>query len=267
MIAPAEFLLTLAGVHHRHIGQAVWSGAMVHVLSEVGIPESACRVALSRLTARGVVTREYRGRLTFYRITDSAAEVFDSTERRVAAFGLGVEPGYTILWHTLPESNRGDRNRLSRRLRFIGFGSAQDGMWIALQDRYGEANEIVDRLGLGNHCSVFSGHGAANPGLLAEIAWNLSVAKKAYRDFLSTVAVKNVPRSNVRDIFMFRALMAHEYRTFPMLDPECEGLDPELDALRSEVVGRFHELYVRLQAKAEQHANELAIPKLKLTLT
>lgn len=118
---------------HRPSG-VVW--ALVQVLSDAGIPESACRVALSRLAARRVVTPEYRGRPSFYRITDSAAtRYWTQLNGTSLPSGGGVEPGYTILWHTPPESSRGVRNRLSRRLRFIGFGSPQDGTWIALQDR------------------------------------------------------------------------------------------------------------------------------------
>lgn len=263
MIAPAEFLLTLAGVHRSHIGQAVWSGSMVRILEDLGIPESACRVALFRLTARGVVTRENRGRLTFYRISERAARGFDETDRRVLGFGRGVDPGHTVVWHTLPESSRGDRTRLARRLRFIGFGALQDGTWIALQDRYTEALDIVGRLDLVDHCAVLAGRDAelSNPRLIAETAWDLDGLKETYKKFLETVARKNVPRSNPKDIFFFRVLMAHEYRTFPALDPEREGLDTELDTLRRQVVSRFHELFFKLQATAEQYADEVAIPR------
>ncbi|HKP41757.1 PaaX family transcriptional regulator C-terminal domain-containing protein [Mycobacterium sp.] len=262
MIAPAEFLLTLCGVHRHHIGDAVWSGSMVRVLEDVGIPESACRVALSRLTARGVVTRENRGRLTFYRISERAAKAFDETDRRVLGFGLGIDPGHTVVWHTLPESNRGDRTRLSRRLRFIGFGALQDGTWIALQDRYSDAVGIVARLDLAEYCVVLSGSNAdlSNPGLVGAAAWDLAGVKETYKAFLRMVDRKNVPRSNPKEIFLFRALMAHEYRTFPAIDPEREGIDAELDALRRKVVARFHELFYKLQPVSEQYANEIAIP-------
>lgn len=262
MIAPAEFLITLCGIHRHHIGQAVWSGSMVRVLEDLGISESACRVALSRLTARGVVTREHQGRLTFYRVTQRAAKAFDETDRRLVDFGRGIDPGHTVVWHTLPESSRGDRTRLSRRLRFIGFGALQDGTWIALQDRYREALDIITRLDLTNYCVVLSGRSAelSNPGLVAQTAWDLPGIKKTYEAFLRTIDRKNVPRSNPKDIFMFRALMAHEYRTFPPLDPECQGIDAELDTLRRRVVSRFHELYFKLQAAAEQYADEIAIP-------
>lgn len=262
MISPADFLVTLCGVHRHHIGQAVWSGSMVRILEDLGIPESACRVALSRLTARGVVTRENRGRLTFYRVTERTSRALDITDRRILSFGHGVDPGHTIVWHTLPESSRGDRTRLSRRLRFMGFGALQDGTWIALQDRYSDALEAVSRLDLNDHCTVLSGRGAqlSNLVLIGEASWDLDNVKQTYREFLRTMDRRKVPRSNAKDIFLFRALMAHEYRTFPSIDPEREGIDPELDKLRREVVSRFHELFFKLQDKAEQYANEIAVP-------
>lgn len=98
--------------------------------------------------------------------------------------------------------------------------------------------------------------------MLAELAWDLPPAKTAYRQFLSAVAGKNVPRSNAGNIFMFPALMSHEYRMFPVLEPECAELDPEMDVLRSKMVERFHELFVSLQAQSECDTDTLAIPEI-----
>ena len=52
-----------------------------------------------------------------------------------------------MLWHTIPEARRLERGRLTRRLRFLGFGPVQDGTWIVPRDRASEVRALLEELG------------------------------------------------------------------------------------------------------------------------
>src|SRR4029453_8328849 len=82
---------------------------------------------------------------------------------------------WTALWHAIPEERRLERARLARRLRFLGFGSVQDGMWISPHDRESEVVSLIDSLGVGGYAGVMVGRPAAALDFraLASRAWDL----------------------------------------------------------------------------------------------
>jgi len=50
---------------------------------------------------------------------------------------------WTVLWQAIPEDRRQAREWLVRRLRFAGFGSLQDGTWLAPRDREREGSRAL----------------------------------------------------------------------------------------------------------------------------
>lgn len=255
-IEPVALCLSLAGIHRHHIGSAVWAGGIVQILGEFGISADSARVALSRLVARGIISRERRGRLSFYQMSESAQRDFTDGDRRIASFGrdLDSSAGYSVVWHAIPESAKGERMRLGARLRFIGFGALQDSTWVALRDRCAEAHAIVDRLGLNDHCSIMGGTFGEhfNAQLIARRGWNIPGLTHRYRTFLEDFDSRNAPTAPA-DVFAFRVRMTHCFRFFPAADPELPGIDDELDSLRQEVVSLFHENDSKLRNMSEKY--------------
>lgn len=68
----------------------------------------------------------------------------------------------TILWHAIPEDRRLERARLARSLRFLGFGSLQDGTWISPHDRESQLADVITDLGVGEFTGVLIGRPAAS---------------------------------------------------------------------------------------------------------
>src|SRR5918996_6291016 len=122
---PQELVLTFFGAYVHPRDRAVWSGGLVTLLGEFGISPGAARVALTRLAARGMLDRAKAGRLVHYSITPRTAAILAEGDARIFSFGLASDNGdvWTVLWHAIPEDRRLDRARLTRRLRFLGFGA------------------------------------------------------------------------------------------------------------------------------------------------
>jgi DNA-binding MarR family transcriptional regulator len=159
MVQPQDLVITLLGAYVHPHQRTVWSGGLVTLLDEFGFSTGAARVALTRLVRRELLTRQRDGRLVHYALTPRAEALLDEGDRRI--FSLGRAPHradtWTVLWHSVPEERRLERSRLARRLRFLGFGSVQDGTWISPHDREREVAALLAELGLTEQAGVLRG--------------------------------------------------------------------------------------------------------------
>ncbi|HTE63709.1 MAG TPA: PaaX family transcriptional regulator C-terminal domain-containing protein, partial [Solirubrobacteraceae bacterium] len=165
---------------------------------------------------------------------------------------------WTVLWHAIPQERRLERARLARRLRFLGFGSVQDGMWISPHDREREVVALIDALQVGGYAGVMLGRPAASLDFhaLASRAWDLDALDGRYRAFLDEFS-HTERRSDDRDAFLRRTRLVHVFRRFPALDPELPDELMHAPRHRAKAVALFHRLYAALAPPAQRHFNEV----------
>ena len=262
---PQDLVITLLGTYVRPSGQPVWSGGLVELLSEFGFSEGAARVALTRLVRRGLLSRERAGRRVHYCVTERCERVLAEGDGRI--FGLGhprpAGDGWTILWHQLPESRRLQHSRLARRLRFLGFGSVQDGVWISPHDHVEEVRRLLDELGVSSLASVFVAVPGTGVEALVARAWDLSGLAERYESFCGEFSRYVRPRGEVTRMsdlgaFVVRTRAMHLFRGFPALDPELpEELAP-LGRARGRAVEIFEALFEGLREPAQRHFDRVA---------
>jgi phenylacetic acid degradation operon negative regulatory protein len=254
---PQSLVITLLGAYVFPDQRTVWSGGLVRLLGELGSSEAAARVALARLTRRELLERVKEGRLVHYRLTPPATALLEEGERRI--FSLGRRPRaprvWTILWHAIPDERRLERGRLARRLRFLGFGSPQDGVWISPHDREREVAGLLEQLRLEGHATILLGRPGRSFTLEAFLgdAWDLDELPGRYRAFVTAFRRYRRVGLDDRQAFLVRTRLAHAFREFPFLDP-ClpEDLVPT-HGLRARAVGLFHDLYESLAEPAQRH--------------
>lgn len=250
---PQDLVITLLGVYVREPGRLVWSGGLVDLLAEFGFSEGAARVALTRLVRRGLLCRVRSGRHVHYRVTERCERLLAEGDGRI--FTLGHErpagDGWTLLLHQIPESRRLELSRLARRLRFLGFGSVPDGVWVSPHDHVDEVARLLSDLGLDAFATVFvASPGAGAEGLVAR-AWDLSGLADRYDAFCT--AFGDIAVLSDSEAFFTRTRAVHMFRGFPPLDPELpEALAP-LDASRERAVEIFSGLYEGLRAASQRH--------------
>ncbi len=306
-LQPQELLVTILGTYVRPFGDRVWSGGLVVLLGELGFSEGAARVALTRLVRRGLIVRMREGRLVHYRLTPRADQLLRDGDRRIFSFGDPRDDGgtWTVLWYQLPEDRRLERSGLARRLRFLGFGSAQDSVWVSAHDHSREVAELLDELQLAESATLFVAGVRAMRGLpmLVSRAWDLSGLADRYEAFcaefqpvgrgvavgvdggavgvgavgVGAVGVGAVDGGTVdggavdggavgggedagvgaglsdQEAFALRTRVAHQFRGFPLLDPELpEELAP-MSGARERAVQTFHALYGGLASASQRH--------------
>lgn len=260
-LQPQELVITMLGTYVRPFGDRVWSGGLVVLLGELGFSPGAARVALNRLVRRGLIERLRAGRLVHYRLTARADRLLGEGDGRIFSLGhpRDDEGTWTVLWHAIPEDRRLERGRLARRLRFLGFGSVQDSLWVSPHDHSAEVARVIAELSVSDYATVFTAPPDAVVGLPALVsrAWDLTGLVDRYDAFAAEFSPLRRRRVlaalSDRDAFMIRTRLVHQFRGFPVIDPELpEPLAP-LAAPRRRAAATFHELYEGLAAPSQRH--------------
>jgi phenylacetic acid degradation operon negative regulatory protein len=265
---PQSLVITLLGAYVHPEDRTVWSGGLVSLLGEFGFSAGAARVALTRLTHRDLLARVRDGRLVHYRLTPRVAALLDEGDRRIFSLGREVRVAdvWTILWHAIPEERRLERGRLTRRLRFLGFGSVQDGVWISPHDREPEVTALLKELRIVGHAALLVGRptGHVDFEAFAARAWDVDELRKRYRAFVVAFgrhATRARDGLDDREAFLVRTRLVHAFRQFPFLDP---GLSDELvptNGQRARAVALFHDLYGSLAEAAQRHFDATTVPR------
>lgn len=264
--APQDLVITLLGAYVRPRARTVWSGGLVVLLGEFGFSDGAARAALTRLVRRGLIERVRDGRLVHYRVTRRADRLLAEGDARI--FTLGHTRGrgrtWSVLWHQIPEDRRLQRHRLAGRLRFLGFGSVQDGLWICPHDHSQEVHALLDELDVAEFATLFVGRAVAIPGLpgLVSRAWDLSGLADRYdafgAEFAPYMGRRAAAKLTDRDAFVTRTRLAHMFRGFPLLDPELPDDLAPLSRSRERAAKIFETLYESLAAPAQRHFDAVA---------
>jgi phenylacetic acid degradation operon negative regulatory protein len=267
-LQPQDLVITVLGTYVRPFGDTVWSGGLVVLLGELGFSMGAARVALTRLVRRGLLDRERSGRLVHYRLTRRCERVLAEGDRRIFSLGhpRDDEASWTVLWHQIPEDRRLERSRLARRLRFLGFGSVQDSVWVSPHDHSVEVVELLGDLDVADFATIFLARvgGAFGLPVLVSRAWDLSGVVERYEAFVAEFSpfVGRGARTALaalsdREAFHVRTRLVHLFRSFPSIDPELpENLAP-LSGPRGRAVSTFQQLYDTLAGPSQRHFEDV----------
>ena len=253
--------MTLLGAYLRPRDRRVSAGGLVELLAEFGFSPGAARVALTRLVRRQLMARVRQGRHVDYALTPRSRTVLDEGDRRI--FSLGREPAtdgpWTVLWHAIPEDRRLQRQRLVRRLRFLGFGQVHDGAWVAAHDRERDVAALLVQLEVAEFAALMLATPADSIGvgsLLARV-WNLDGLGARYRDFVADFDGCRPAALDDRGSFVVRTQLVHSFRQFALLDPELPNGLASRPEHRAGAVRLFAELYEALAPAAQRHFDQV----------
>ncbi len=261
-LQPQDLVITMLGTYVRPFARAVWSGGLVSLLGEFGFSDGAARAALTRLVRRELIARVRSGRLVHYRLTPRCERLLIEGDGRIFTLGrLPADVGpWTVVWHQIPEEHRIERTRLGRRLRFLGFGSVQDSVWLSPHDHSGEVAELLGELGVADSAVVFVASLRTGPGRAAMVtrAWDLSGLEERYGAFCSGFESYLSASLGDRDAFLVRTRLMHAFRAFAQLDPELPDELAPLSHSRARAVEIFDALYDGLAAASQRHFDAVA---------
>lgn len=208
----------------------------------LGVAPKAARQSMARMHERDWLTKEKVGRQTRWTLTEGAASLLTSGAERIYGFGGGHDSWdgrWLVLLASVPERERRLRYRMTVGLRWAGFGSLGQGVWLS--PWVGQEDAIVGLLrDLDVGASSFVAElGALGSGIdLASQAWDLPALRTEYDAFLADTAG---PAGDDAGAAVELAALVHRWRRFPSLDPDLPAALLPADWPGPAAVRRFSE--------------------------
>jgi phenylacetic acid degradation operon negative regulatory protein len=226
-----SLVFDLFGDYLRYRGGEARLRSLVALMGCFDIPETTVRVVMARLRKEGWLSSRRDGRETVYALTDAAWSLLDEGRERIFLRAQGPWDGqWHMVIYSVPESERGLREQLRKKLAWLGFGPLSSSVWLSPHDRGGLLKQaFVDEPSarLDVFRSRSAGHAADRD--IAARSWDLGGLDRAYAEFLATyrsrLAAYRSGEMEGADALVERMKLVHDYRRFPFRDPD---LPPEL---------------------------------------
>jgi phenylacetic acid degradation operon negative regulatory protein len=258
-----SLVFDLFGDYLRYRDGAVRLRALVALMEAFDVPEPTVRVVVTRMRNEGWLDSERAGRETSYRLTANAWQLLDEGRSRIFERAPGPWDGqWHMLMYSVPETDRALREKLRKKLAWLGFGPLSASVWVSPHDRTGAVRvEFGSSPGVVIDAFHARSDGGSADRDIAERCWDLAGLNRDYADLLAEYQprLKDYRRGRLRgrDALVERMQLIHDYRMFPFRDPD---LPPEL--LPADWSGRvahevFREAHSLLRAPADEFVDEL----------
>lgn len=262
-IKARSLVFDMFGDYLRYRGGQVRLRGLISLLSCFDIPEPTARVAVNRLRKEGWLTAGKQGRETTLALTDSAWQMLDEGRERIFQRASGPWDGqWHMVIYQVPETERGLREQLRKRLAWLGFGPLSSSVWVSPHDR---AKQVRDAFAEepAVHLDIFRSRAEGNGSdrEMAARCWDLTTLDQDYAAMLARyqprLAGYRADPPHGADALVERMQLINDYRHVPFRDPD---LPPELlpDGWRGRSV---HEVFLQahglLRAPAEAAVEEL----------
>ena len=258
--------MSLLGAYGRDERRIIWSGGLVQIMQTFGFSKAGSRIALTRSVHRGLLRPVRDGRLTYYALTPKMLAAIREGDQRIFALGRRRSPHepWTLLWHFIPPDQRHERTHFARRLRFMGFGSPHDGVWLTPHDREQEVYALAQELGVSEHCSLLVGREGAELKIehLVRRTWDLEQLTDQYAAFITEFEPFRTVRAQKQmhgvDALHLHMAVAHRFRVFTSIDPVVPRAMMPRPQVRDRAIALFDRIYTGMSAAARSYFDEVA---------
>jgi phenylacetic acid degradation operon negative regulatory protein len=171
------------------------------------------------MVAQGWLEADREGVSPAYAVTERAEQRLGESGARIYRTRDETWDGW---WHLIVlqrSTNRSQRDRIRAGLRFLGYGSIDDTVWIAARPSP-ELDELLAAEGLG--AEQFRADNDADGAALVSRVWDLDELAAAYDSWLETakrLTAGVTSRSSSERAFAVRSELVHEWRKFLFTDP------------------------------------------------
>ena len=264
-LQPRQLIVTLYGLYARERGGRLSVAAVVRLMADLGVEESAVRSSISRLKRRGLLDARRVDGTAGYALTDMAREILDDGDARIFGRRRAEEAdGWLLVVFSVPESERDKRHQLRSLLTRLGFGTVAPGVWVGPGHLADEAAEALGRRGLAGYVELFRNAQPALGDIRDDVArwWDLDQLQARYAEFLDRqrpVGERVAGADGVEpgQAFADYVRLLTDWRRLPYADP---GLPLHLlpaDWNGARAADLFADLRARLAGPAHEHAQRL----------
>jgi phenylacetic acid degradation operon negative regulatory protein len=255
---PGHLIVTVYGLYARSGGGWLSVAALIRLLAELEVDESAVRSAISRLKRRGILEARRQEGSAGYQLSAEALAILQEGDARIfRQERAALADGWLLAVFSVPEAERHRRHVLRSELTRLGFGMVAPGVWIVPAHPDDATAETLQRLGLDSYADLFHADHLAFGDPADKIGrwWDLDELERRYEAFIrayepALARLKQDGPSSGEESFAQYVRVLTDWRQLPYLDP---GLPAEL--LPSGWVGiRAAEEFFALRSMLEEPA-------------
>ena len=214
-----SLVITIFGDAVKPRGGEFWLGSLQDLMDRLRIESSAVRTAMSRLTADGWLTRERRGRKSYYRLAAAGESEFADAARKIYA---PQRRSWSGEWTIIILTGRAGEYREARRrqLRAEGYGSLSPTVFLRpVGENHAAVSNRADEI-------VFQSRleGETDAADLIMKGWRLSYVDAGYAQFIETFSrlqqvLQGEPEMDPLAAMAARSLLIHNFRKVALRDP------------------------------------------------
>lgn len=230
-LRPRSMLFTLYGDYAYPKQTDVPLRGLVEIGRSLGLSEVAVRSAVARLAREGWIIARRVGVGSRYGLSESGRRLIEEGTRRIYRPRRRRWDGlWCVLNYSIPEAKRSDRDRIRKRLAWLGFGPMGGGAYVSPRDVGQEVLALLRDHRLHAYARVFSGK-LAGPGGDTDLVgqcWDLKSIARGYEAFAAHYeplyrrdrALRAKHALADVDAFVTRFALTHDFRRFPFVDPD-----------------------------------------------
>lgn len=251
---PRSIVFDLFGDYVRYTGGQIRLSPLTELLGCFDVGPSTARVAMSRLRNEGWFDTRRDGRETTYALNPRSWRLLDEGRERIFDRATGGWDGqWRMVIYSVPESDRAARDRVRKRLAWLGFGALAPSTWVCPHDRLDRvsrdlAGEQAVRLDL----FTCRSRGREADLQTAARCWDLTGLDADYARFLAAHRDDRGGHRSGPAALVERTRLTHDYRLFPFRDPDLpvELLPPDWPSRDAHLA--FLEAHELLRAPAQE---------------
>jgi phenylacetic acid degradation operon negative regulatory protein len=139
------FVFGAAAAAHRGQlpGGQLTGGALIRLLTDLGLSQSAARSLLLRMRREGWLDSQKDGRQARYRQAPVVSAAQARIENQLSGRRPAWEGSFSGLLYEIPEAERAFRDRFRRTAQLLGYATLRPGLMIATADHWPELGSLL----------------------------------------------------------------------------------------------------------------------------
>lgn len=182
-----QLIVTVYGLYARSDGGWLSVAALIRLLADLGVDESAVRSAISRLKRRGILESRRQAGSAGYQLSAEALAILREGDARIFRRRRAtLADGWLLAVFSVPEPERHRRHVLRSELTRLGFGMVAPGVWIVPAHLDDTTAQTLRRLGLDAYADLFHAEHLAfgDPADKIRQWWDLDELARRYQEFI-----------------------------------------------------------------------------------
>ncbi|HSE98748.1 MAG TPA: PaaX family transcriptional regulator C-terminal domain-containing protein [Blastocatellia bacterium] len=257
-------LFTIYGSYIRYYGGKIEIASLIRLMGEHGFTAGAVRAAVLRVTQQGWLETRRKGDKSYYALTEKGRRRMEEAAERIYKFKREQWDGkWRLLVYNIPEKKRELRAQVRQELKWLGWGSVSNSLWITPNNIVEITTEHLRSYRINRHIEIFEAKHLAFSGVqeLVRECWDWPEIEGRYEEFISLYKprleeAKREPISP-ETAFVEKTLLVHEYRKFLFIDPRLPAELSPMQIRGEEVSRLFLDYYTILHEKSLDFFEEI----------